>query len=175
MPSLVLFRAANVGGHGVFRPAQLAKELAGFGVRSVGAAGSFVVHERVRQATLKAEIAQRVPFTPELVFCSAKDLRDLVAADPMGARAAATGARRFVTFLDGKPRHAPDLPLRMPDEKGWQVEVGEVHGRAVVSVWRQVGKKLLYSNPVVEREFGRSGTTRNWSTVLKLHALLDAR
>jgi len=47
MASVIFFRAANVGGHQVFQPGVLAKELAAFDVKNIGAAGTFVVRENV--------------------------------------------------------------------------------------------------------------------------------
>jgi uncharacterized protein (DUF1697 family) len=45
MPSVILLRAMNVGGANRCRPAELAKQLAKFGVVSIGAVGTFVVRE----------------------------------------------------------------------------------------------------------------------------------
>jgi len=45
MALIVFLRAVNVGGHKTFRPSLLAKELSGYDVVNVGAAGTFVVRK----------------------------------------------------------------------------------------------------------------------------------
>jgi uncharacterized protein (DUF1697 family) len=45
MPSVILLRAVNVGGANRCRPAELAKQLAKFGVVNIGAVGTFLVRE----------------------------------------------------------------------------------------------------------------------------------
>src|SRR5438445_13057971 len=77
MASVVFFRAVNVGGHQKFQPSVLAKELAPLGVVNLGAAGTLVVRERVTEAKLREEIFRRMPFQPELMICTAREVSDL--------------------------------------------------------------------------------------------------
>ena len=74
MPSVVFFRAVNVGGHQKFQPGKLAKELAAFGVVNIGAAGTFVMRENVSETKLRGEVLRRLPFEPELMICPARDV-----------------------------------------------------------------------------------------------------
>ena len=54
---VVFLRAVNVGGTNRCQPALIAKQLARFGVVNIGAVGTFVVREDVREPTLPAAIA----------------------------------------------------------------------------------------------------------------------
>ena len=48
----------NVGGANQCQPAQIAKELAKFGVVNIGAVGTFVVREDVSESTLRAALLE---------------------------------------------------------------------------------------------------------------------
>ena len=47
MALVVFLRGVNVGGHKTFRPSLVANELSDFDVVNVGAAGTFVVRNRI--------------------------------------------------------------------------------------------------------------------------------
>lgn len=65
MALVVFLRGVNVGGHRTFRPSLLAKELSDLDLVNIGAAGTFVVRNRISQVTLRAEIAKRLPLRPK--------------------------------------------------------------------------------------------------------------
>ncbi len=54
MPHLVLLRGVNVGGHRTFSPARLAKDLSHLDAVNIGAAGTFVIREKVSVTELRA-------------------------------------------------------------------------------------------------------------------------
>ena len=162
MSSVVFFRAVNVGGHQKFQPGKLAKELAQFGVVNLGAAGTFVVHEKVSPAKLRAEIFRRLPFDPELMICPARDVLALARSEPFGNFPVGKGADRFVSVLRTAPRALPKLPVDQPPGDRWEVRIIDVCGRFVLSL-RRVGK--TYPNAVVENHLGIPATTRSWNTI----------
>jgi hypothetical protein len=69
MALVVFLRGVNVGGHRTFRPSLLAKELSHLDIVNIGAAGTFVVRNRISHATLRAELAKRLPFETAVVIC----------------------------------------------------------------------------------------------------------
>lgn len=172
MATVVFFRGVNVGGRRTFRPAALAKEMSALDVVNIGAAGTYVVRKRVSQSTLRAELGRRLPFDAELMICPARDLRDLVSAEPFRRAGRGGDLRHFVTVLARRPRATPRWPLSQPDGKEWQVKVIGLHGRFALSVWRRVGKTLVYPNEVVEKALAVPATTRTWDTIAKVHAIL---
>lgn len=165
-------RGVNVGGHRPFRPAAFAKELSAFGVDNIGAAGTFIVHKAVTQATLRAELLRRLPFKPEIMICRAQDLMDLASTDPFPPEASVKGVRRFVTVLAKRPRTVPRFPLSRPAGRPWQVKVVGLRGRFALSLWRRMGGAMVYPNEVVEKELSIPATTRNWDTICKIHDIL---
>ncbi|MGH2570589.1 MAG: DUF1697 domain-containing protein [bacterium] len=171
MASVVFLRGVNVGGKRPVKSVALAKDLAALGVESIGAAGTFVVRATASQSAVRDAFLRRIPFRPEVMIVPARQVVDLVAAEPF-AGDVPSGARPFVTVLARRPRTPPRLPLRRPEGKPWQVEITEVRGKFVLSLWRHTARAMLYPNEVVEKELGVSATTRNWDTILKIHEVL---
>ena len=82
--------------------------------------------------------------------------------------------RRFVTVMTKAPRPIPRLPVRKPAGDDWQVSVVAVSGSFALSLWRRLGRSIVYPNEVVEKAFGVPATTRSWDTLLKIRDLLEA-
>ena len=74
MALVVFLRGVNVGGHRIFRPTLVANQLSDFDVVNVGAAGTFVVRNRISQGKLRAELRRRLPFEAEVVICKGNDV-----------------------------------------------------------------------------------------------------
>jgi uncharacterized protein (DUF1697 family) len=172
MASVVFFRAVNVGGHQKFQPSRLAKELAGFDVVNLGAAGTFVVRQNVSEAKLRTEILRRLPFKPELMICSGRDVLTLARGDWFDESPAGKDVGRFVSVLQKVPRQKPALPIEHPAGDKWEVRVVAICGQFAVSIRRQ---GQTYSNAVVEKCFGLPATTRNWNTIEAICEVLGKR
>ncbi len=170
MAQVVFLRAANVGAHQRFQPSALARELAHLEVVNVGAAGTFVVRGKISRASLRAEILGKLPFEPELMICPGREILALARTDAFDGDPDGKDVKRFVSVLDKAPRAPPSLPLSQPTGK-WEVQVVGVSGRCVLSLRRDLGRKI-YPNPLVEKAFGVPATTRNWNTILKIRELL---
>ena len=174
MASVVFMRGVNVGGHKTFRPAALAQELAALDVANIGAAGTFVVRKAIGQAALRAELARRLPFEVDLMISPARAVLDLVAEDPFPPNRGGKDLRPFVTVMAKAPRPVPRLPVFKPAGDEWQVKVIAISGIFALSIWRRLGRSILYPNEVVEKTFGVSATTRSWDTLLKIRDVLEA-
>lgn len=172
--TLVLFmRAVNVGGHQVFRPSLLAKELAHFGVINLGAAGTFVIPGPIAQKTLRAEVQKRLPFPAELMICTAREVVDLVSAEPFPT-SAGPDVRRFVSVLGKRLARRPALPLADADGGRWQVKIVALVGKFALSLYRRLGPRVVDLNGLVEKHFAVGATTRSWNTMLKIRDALLA-
>ncbi|MGH9369116.1 MAG: DUF1697 domain-containing protein [Thermoanaerobaculia bacterium] len=168
LASIVFLRGVNVGGHKAFRPSTLVRELAALRVASVGAAGTFVVRAQASPTQVRARFLKALPFEARVIVCPARDLAELVVADPFSASSADAADGKFISVLEAPPRRPPPLPLYAPAGEDWQVGVIAVRGRFVASLLRRVGRSLLYPNEVVEKHFGVAATTRGWQTILKV-------
>jgi uncharacterized protein (DUF1697 family) len=175
MALVVFMRGVNVGGHRRFRPGALAKDLAAFDVTSVGAAGTFVIRKNVSQATLHAELLQRLPFEPELMICRPSELLELARAEPFAEAGPDKDLTRYVSVLEKCPRTFSGLPISQPAGDDWQVKIISTLGRFALSLHRRLGRTLVYPNEVVEKRLGVSATTRNWNTIVAICDILTRR
>src|SRR5574341_1588786 len=128
MASVVFFRAINVAGHQAFQPAKLAKDLADFDVVNIGAAGTFVARRNISQTKLRAEILRRMPFKPELMICSAREMLALERGRWFEDAPASKDIARFVSVLQKPPRTKPRLPIEQPAGRKWEVRIVAISG-----------------------------------------------
>jgi Uncharacterized protein conserved in bacteria len=169
---VVFLRGANVGKHNRFQPAILAKELAKFGVVSIGAVGTFVVREDVSESALRAALAQKLPFKCEVMICSAKAILDLANENPFAGEQT-ENLEAYVTVMLKRPAQVPQLPIYAPVKEKWEIKILRVVGTAVLSLRRRTKDGRFYPNEIVEKKFGVASTTRNWNTIVKVGRILQ--
>jgi len=170
MSSVVFLRAVNVGKN-LCRPAEIARQLAKFGVVNIGAAGTFVIHEDVSESTLRAAIARKLPFKCEIMICPARDVIKLTSKDPYSGQPAGPDITRFVSVLHKRPRPLPPLPLSLPSDDDWLLKVIAIQDRFVLGIYRREMKAIGYLGKM-EKLLGVPGTVRNWNTIEKIANIL---
>lgn len=174
MSFVVFFRAANVGGHQVFRPSVLAEEMAEFDVVNVGAAGTLVVRGKITEAALRAELLRRLPFKPELMICSAREVIALRDSDSFrDAPPDEKAVVRSVSVMQKPPQTLPRLPLEQPAGSKWEVKIIGVTGRFALSLRCRLERMKFYPNEVVEKHFDTPATTRSWNTIEAICKVLE--
>src|SRR6266481_5168654 len=152
---VVFLRAVNVGGTNRCQPAQIAKELAKFGVVNIGAVGTFVVREDVSESTLRAAIAKKLSFKCEIMICTAKQIVDLAKENPFnGDRGKDIDAH--VSIMAKPPAKVPALPIYVPSKDNWEIKIARAIGAAVLSLRRKVPKGHLYRKRIA-KEIRKSG------------------
>lgn len=173
MASVVFLRSANVGGHNKFQPSVVAKQLDRLGVVNVGAAGTFVVREKITEAKLRSEILKQLSFKAEMAVCAAQEIIDLAQEDPFKQEKPNSDMRAFFSVLTKAPATVPALPIYAPGKAAWEVKLVRASGHMVVSLlWRR-GDRILYPSEVIEKAFGVPATTRNWNTIGKICQILQ--
>jgi uncharacterized protein (DUF1697 family) len=172
MAHVVLLRGVNVGGHRTFRPALLAAQLKHLGAVNIGAAGTFVIRERITVAKLRAEMVRRLPFVTEIMICPGREIVRLVARDPFAGQAVQTDVVKFVSLLSRRPRAAPTLPACFPVRGAWLMKVLARDNRFVLGLYRRQMKAIGYLG-TLDRLFGVPVTTRNWNTITAIARVLD--
>lgn len=169
---VVFLRAANVGKHNRFKPSELTKSLAKFGVVNIGAVGTFVVREDGSEAAFRAALARKLPFKCEVMICLAKNIVDLARENPFEGEAV-EDTEAYVTVMAKRPASLPKLPIYAPSEENWEVKIVRVVGTVVLSLRRKLKDGRLYPNQVIEKKYGVATTTRNWNTIEKVAKILD--
>jgi uncharacterized protein (DUF1697 family) len=171
---IALLRGINVGAN-MLPMARLREILAEEGfvdVRTYLQSGNVVLSADATPAKLAALIEERVSAVTRLpVACVVRtpaQLRRIVAGNPFATEAAALPKTVHVTFLAGPPSKADAAALGKISAGAdrWQVAATEVY----LHCPNGYGRSKL-NNTALERALGVRATTRNWSTVLALHAM----
>jgi uncharacterized protein (DUF1697 family) len=171
MALVVFLRGVNVGGHRTFRPSLVANELSNFDVVSVGAAGTFVVRNRISQAKFRAELLRQLPFEAEVVICKGDDVLDLAAGNPFAGQPAGPKIVRFVSILAKRGQPLSSTPLSLPSGGKWFLKILATKNRFVFGLYRREMKTLRYLGQL-DRIFGVPVTTRNWNTITAIARIL---
>jgi uncharacterized protein (DUF1697 family) len=148
----------------------LVEQLHHLGVINIGAAGTFVIRQRVAQSALRAEFAARLPFESEIMIC---DARDVVRAfsNPALERPEPPGIVRFMSVLSQRPRSIPEMPIVLPSHGRWSLQVQVCEGRLLIGRYRRNMKAIRYLSEL-DHVFGFRATTRSWNTVGAIVAAL---
>jgi uncharacterized protein (DUF1697 family) len=170
---VVFLRGVNVGGHRRFQPSLLARRLVHLRVINIGAAGTFVVLQPTTAAALHAAIRSCLPFDTAIMACQAAELSKLVASEPFKGVRSAAGAVHFVSVLARRPARSRPVPRQLPESGAWLVRVLGTRGRFVIGLHRRQ-MKAIGALGRLDQLLGTAVTTRSWSTIEKIAAVLDA-
>ena len=171
MALVVFLRGVNVGGHRTFRPSLVANELSNFDVVNVGAAGTFVVRNRISQAKLRAELLRQLPFEAEVVICKGDDVLDLASRNPFAGQPAGPKIVRFVSILAKRGQPLSSTPLSLPSGGKWFLKILTTKNRFVFGLYRREMKTIRYLGQL-DKIFGVPVTTRNWNTITAIARIL---
>jgi uncharacterized protein (DUF1697 family) len=174
MALVVFIRGVNVGGHRTFRPSILARELSDYDVVNVGAAGTLIVREPGPRANFRAELLRRLPFEAEVMLCDGRDLVRVVMQDPFRGEPSHPDIVRFVSILSKAGRGPASTPIALPANGEWLVRLVASKNQFVFGVYRRDMKTIGYLGKI-DKLFGASATTRNWSTILTVVGVLKRR
>jgi uncharacterized protein (DUF1697 family) len=171
VPLVVLLKGVNVGGHRTFRPRLLADQLRQYGAVNLGAAGTFVIRERVSRARLRAEVARRLPFEAEIMICDGTDVARFTDSNPFAGQRTRPNIIRFTSILARPRKPRSRLPLTIPAHGRWSVKILGCQDRFVFGVYRREMKAIGHLVEI-EKLFGIPVTTRQWSTMLAIGTVL---
>jgi uncharacterized protein (DUF1697 family) len=176
MALVVFLRGVNVGGHRTFRPSILARQLSGYDVLNVGAAGTFVVRKPVlrtpgSRAKFRTALLRKLPFEAEIVLCKGRDLLRLETENPFGIPPSPPDVVRFVSILSKAGGVRASLPVAFPSDGEWLVRVIASEGQFVFGVYRRHMKTIGYLGQI-DKLYGVPATTRNWNTIIAIIRIL---
>jgi uncharacterized protein (DUF1697 family) len=173
MALVVFLRGVNVGGHRTFRPSILARELSGYDVLNVGAAGTFVVRKPGSRAKFRTALLRKLPFEAEIVLCEGRDLMRLEMENPFGTQPSPPDVVRFVSILSKAGGVRAPLPVAFPSAGEWLVRVIASEGQFVFGVYRRHMKTIGYLGQI-DKLYGVPATTRNWNTITAIIRILKS-
>src|SRR5258706_8205213 len=130
---------------------------------NIGAAGTFVIRQRITQAQLRGEFARRLPFDAEIMICEGREIVGLMSRNHFADQPVQSDIVRFVSVLSQRPRSAPSTPISFPSTGKWLLKILARDNRFVFGVYRRDMKAIGYLG-TLDRLFGVPVTTRNWNT-----------
>ncbi|MCZ7400595.1 MAG: DUF1697 domain-containing protein [Candidatus Methanoperedens sp.] len=171
---IAFLRGINVGGHKPVKMEELKKAFEAMGFKNVKTllASGNVLFETPETDTdnlikrIEEELENELGHEIGVLLRTIEEIQSLVDADPFKNIKVTPQTRFYVTFLSEKPESTLKIPYESieKDIKIVQVSASEVCSFITLSPIR--GTSDLMS--VLEKEFGRKVTTRNWNTVTRI-------
>jgi uncharacterized protein (DUF1697 family) len=170
---VALLRAVNVGGKKPITMSEVRNLLTELGfdrVRSLLQSGNLIFQSKERTGIdledfLEKEAAKRLNLHTEFLVRTAEEWERIIADNPFRDEAKRDAAHLVVMFLKQAPS-AKDLKVLQAAITG--PEIVSAEGRQAYIVYPAgIGRSRL-THALVEKRLGTRGTSRNWSTILKL-------
>jgi uncharacterized protein (DUF1697 family) len=117
-------------------------------------------------AEIAARLQQTFGYEIAVILRAGAQIQALVDSDPFAGIEVTPEMRLYVTFLSEKPRSTLEIPYVSEDGSFKILRVTEGEVFSVLQVTPQ--SRSVDAMAVLEKEFGKKVTTRNWNTVLKL-------
>ena len=174
MEYVAFLRGINVGGRRSVKMSELEAVFLSLGyekVRTVLASGN-LIFEGPKSAPdlvagdIRKKLEARLGLKTDLILRPLSGIRRLVKSDPFKGFAVMPETRLYVTFLPGKSRSAQAYRYESPekDVRIFGLSRGEVG--TVLTLSPRRGTTDLMT--ILDRQFGRNVTSRNWTTVQKI-------
>jgi uncharacterized protein (DUF1697 family) len=174
---IALIRGINVGRGNRVAMADLRDLFTGLGlenVRTLLNSGNILfqcARPNLRKlcAGIEAAITSKCGFSAAATVMTAKDLATIIDENPL-LPMATEPARHLVAFVADAKHLAPLRPML---KETWKPDALAITNRAAY-LWCATGILESKLNLALARKAGTTVTTRNWATVLKLHAAARA-
>ncbi len=172
-----LLRAINVAGAGKLRMADLKTACEGIGFRNVATllqSGNVVFTATGSGKAIAKKLAdvidKRHGFRPAIAVRTGAEVADVIRRNPFRAEAK-DGTRVVVVFATDNPTAGADE--RVAAVKGVNERL-VLSGRELFIHYPDGQGRSKVTNAAIERALGTPATARNWNTVTKLMAMMEA-
>lgn len=175
MPRYVaLLRGINVGGKKKVPMADLKKMLEASGYTNVktllNSGNAIFDAETASRKKLKDEIERAIEktfgFSAQTIIRSIDEIATLIKTHPFKGINVTPATRLYVTFMADAPVSTLKIPYESPDALYRILSVDDAHICSVLIV--SDTKNTTDAMKILEKEYGKNITTRNWNTVEKM-------
>jgi uncharacterized protein (DUF1697 family) len=171
---IALLRGINVGGNKKVPMAMLKKALekAGYeNVKTLLASGNVTFEAgkktpEVLRKELEALLQKTFGFSIPTLVRTQEQIDALLKSNPFKGVPVTKETRLYVTFLSEKPTTKLKIPYTSPEGNFRILRVTEGEVCSVLTITAKAGTVDVMK--ILEQEFGKNVTTRNWNTVQKL-------
>ena len=167
-------RGINVGGNKMVKMDDLKKWFAALGFKNVKTilnSGNVLFESSAENESalakkiadkLKTELGHEVG----IQIRSIEEIQELADRNPFKKIKVTPETRLYITFLADKPKSKLKIPYTSPEK---DFRILEVTNREICSVVDlNLGRGTVEAMGILEKEFGKNITTRNWNTVEKI-------
>jgi len=171
---VAFLRGINLGGHKQVKMEELRAlfESMGFqGVRTILNSGNVVFQAGeaaggVLVKRIEGELTKKFGHEIAVILRTVRELQDMEDSNPFKKIKVTPDIRLYVTFLSEKPASSLKVPYESPEK---DLKILSVQDGAVFYVVTLTGKRgTTDAMTVMEKQFGKRVTTRNWNTVLRM-------
>lgn len=175
MSNYVAFlRGINVGGNKMISMEALRKAFEGCGfanVKTLLVSGNVVFDAsskdtRALKQTIEAKIKRSFAMDVSVILRSLDELQALADANPFVKIKITPQTRCYVTFLSEKPTSKLKVPYESPEKDFKILRVTNTEVCSALTLSPQRGTVDVMA--ILEKEFGKNVTTRNWNTVMRV-------
>ena len=174
---VALLRGINLGKRRI-KMADLRKDFEAWGfseVQTLLASGNVIFESEERdgakvQAMIEAGFKETYGWTVPTCVRRAEEIVELVENDPFAGIEDAEHIQKYVTFLNAPAESDLEIPYVSLEGDYRILELQPGYLASVLD--RSQGSGTLDAMEVLGQKFGEGITTRNWNTVLKIHAKL---
>ncbi len=167
-------RGINVGGNKIVKMETLKTTFGSMGfqnVKTILASGNILFETaKTDGAALSKRIGdtleKTVGFPISVIVRSIGEIQHLADADPFKGITITPQTRLYMTFLSEKPKSTLKIPYESPEKDFKILQVSDSEICSVLTVSKERGTTDAMN--ILEKEFGRNITTRNWNTILRI-------
>lgn len=179
MKYVAFLRGINVGGHQKVKMEDLRKTFESIGFKNITTllnSGNIIFQtEEINSAAVVEEIQKELKkifgYEISVLLRSEEEITSLVNRDPFKDVNVTKDTRLYITFLSEKHHSNLKTPYESPEKdlKVLSVTPTEICTVITVSPERNTTDMMK----IIETEFGKQVTTRNWNTVVKVYNALS--
>lgn len=171
---VAFLRGINVGGNKKVDMQELKKmfELAEYrNVKTLLNSGNVIFesdgkNKKYLAENIERKIEEKFGFHSDVILFSIPEIQKLVDLNPFKNITVTPDVRLYVTFTSDKPLSNLSIPYESPEK---DFKILAVEGNAIISVLTlSETRKTPEAMMMLEKEFGRKITTRNWNTIIKI-------
>lgn len=174
---VAFLRGINVGGRKMIKMAELVRlfSAAGFkNVRTFIASGNVIFdapqkNSKALSEKIEQTLLQELRFEVSVVVMSLDQLKAITKRNPFKRVQPSDDVMLFVTLFSSELKPKPKLPLDSAPDSLEVVSVTD--GAAFMIAHRKKTGWFEFPNNFIEKKFGLTATTRNWSTLVKIVAI----
>lgn len=171
---IAFLRGINVGGNKKVPMADLKKMLEKMGytdVKTLLNSGNAIFNTDETSAPvlaekIEAQIEKTFGFGAHTIIRSIAEIEKLVRAHPFKGITVTPATRLYVTFLTDKPKSTLAIPYESEDGLYRILSANDAQICSVLTVTDT--KNTTDAMKILEKEYGKNITTRNWNTVEKM-------